>query len=118
MSIAPKIREIAAELIRLADALQEINTVETIGKATFCRSTHVAQIGQKKYRLTRAQARIITALLDNRGTILPREDLLAILFGRQSNNYTSRTIDTHIHTLRQLFGDAISTVHGRGYLIK
>ena len=115
--LAIKLRRLAAELIKTADALQQKLSVEKIGQATYQRSNGLLVIGRKKRQLTKGEATILTALLDHRGTMLSRDELTALMFGMEAVNITSRTVDTHICTLRRYGLETIETVHGRGYML-
>ena len=59
-------------------------------------------------------------MIDNRGRILDRETLLARVWG-YSANINTRTVDTHVLTVRKKLGDDantprfIQTLHGVGY---
>lgn len=114
--LAPKLRKLAAELIALADQMQAVSTAQIIGDGKYNRATGLFSIGRKKHLLTRAQAKVLDALFDNRGVCLSREDLLCVLFGSSGAQMESRTVDMHVCELRRIIGDhRIRTVHGRGY---
>jgi DNA-binding response OmpR family regulator len=117
MMLAIKLRKLAAELIKVADTLQKATSTETVGAATYNRASSMLFVGRKKIQLTRSQTKILTALLDHRGEVLSREELTCLLFGEDAINITSRTIDTHISTLRGMGLTAIATQHGRGYML-
>lgn len=115
--LAIKLRRLAAELIKAADVVQRRVSVERIGNAVYNRATWQLVVGRKKRQITKSQAKIIEALLDHRGTILSRDELTCLLFGADAVNITSRTIDTHVCTLRRLGLDSIRTVNGQGYML-
>ena len=117
-ALSAKLRKLAAELIAAADAIQKTHTVEPLGDWQFHRANGTIAKGKKVHLLTRSQAAILTALLDNRGACLSRDLLTSLLFGSDAVNVDSRTIDTHVANLRHKLGaDIIRTIHGRGYLI-
>jgi two-component system catabolic regulation response regulator CreB len=72
--------------------------------------------------LTRFEYGIFTKLLDAKGGILSREQLLDAVWGGASESL-ERTVDTHIKTLRQklrgsgVLGQLIQTHRGMGYSI-
>lgn len=115
--LAIKLRKLAAELIKVADSLQKTVSVETVGAATYNRASSTLSIGRKKRQLTKGQAKILSALLDHRGEVLSREELTCLMFGEDAINITSRTIDTHICTLRRIGLSTIKTLNGRGYML-
>lgn len=116
MILAQQLRSLAANMIRVADALQQQQTVETIGPFRFHRTNGTIMRGKRVIQLRRAEQKLLTALLDNRGVVVSRDELTALLFGAEAVNVVSRTVDTHIRTLRSILGnDAIVTVFKRGY---
>jgi len=70
--------------------------------------------------LTFKEFELLRMLLENRGLVLSREQLLELVWGWHYSGNT-RTVDVHIQTLRQKLGDAsslIETVRGVGYRVK
>ena len=69
--------------------------------------------------LTLKEFELLRYLLENHGTVLSREKILEKIWGYEIYGET-RTVDVHIHTLRQKLGEAgamIETVRGVGYRI-
>jgi len=75
-------------------------------------------VGEQEVALTPKEFDLLTALVQARGLVLSREQLLEKVWG-----YTflgdSRTIDVHVRQLRRKLGDAcpIETVWGTGYKV-
>ena len=75
-------------------------------------------VGDQEVALTPKEFDLLTALVQARGLVLSREQLLEKVWG-----YTflgdSRTIDVHVRQLRRKLGDAcpIETVWGTGYKV-
>jgi DNA-binding response OmpR family regulator len=75
-------------------------------------------VGDQEVALTPKEFDLLTALVQARGLVLSREQLLEKVWG-----YTflgdSRTIDVHVRQLRRMLGDAcpIETVWGTGYKV-
>jgi two-component system catabolic regulation response regulator CreB len=73
--------------------------------------------------LTRLEYRLLAQLLKSPGRILPRERLLALVWGEQADA-GDRTVDTHVKTLRaklrevQPVGEVIVTHRGLGYSLQ
>jgi two-component system alkaline phosphatase synthesis response regulator PhoP len=70
--------------------------------------------------LTLKEFDLLQRLLESRGRVLTREQLLEAVWGYDTAS-GSRTVDVHIQTLRQKLGKAeplIETVRGVGYRIK
>lgn len=68
--------------------------------------------------LTKKESDLLMFLVNNRGTILTREQLLIGVWGMDYEG-VARTVDTHIRRLREKIGDEIiTTKRGVGYLIE
>ena len=71
-------------------------------------------------RLSNREQELLRYLIENRGKVLPREELLTSIW-RYSPNVTTRTVDTHILNVRKKLRDDaasprfIETMHGVGY---
>ncbi len=68
--------------------------------------------------LTRREFELLAFLLKHREQVFSREQLMEKLWGERAYNVTTRTVDTHIKTLRIKLGEAgnaIETVWGLGY---
>ncbi|MGG5341364.1 response regulator transcription factor [Enterococcus sp. AZ192] len=68
--------------------------------------------------LTKKESDLLMFLVNNRGTILTREQLLIDVWGMDYDR-VARTVDTHIRRLREKIGDEIiTTKRGVGYLVE
>lgn len=71
-------------------------------------------------RLSNREQELLRYLIEHRGQVLPRSDLLTGIW-RYSPNVTTRTVDTHILNVRKKLRDDaanpkfIETLHGVGY---
>jgi two-component system phosphate regulon response regulator PhoB len=78
-------------------------------------------IQKNEVSLTVTEFKLLQELLQNRGRVRTRDQLLDRVWGYQFDGY-ARTVDTHIRRLRQKIGkefaDAIETVRGIGYRFK
>lgn len=80
-------------------------------------SREVLYLG-KSLTLTKKEFDLLQLLLESRGKVFSREDLLNRIWGFE-NFPTTRTVDTHILTLRQKTDESlIETVRGVGYRLK
>lgn len=80
---------------------------------------HMVRVSGETVNLTQKEFEVLRLLLQHRGQVFSREQLLEQVWGYA---YTgeSRTVDVHIRTLRQKLGAAgayIETVRGYGYKI-
>ncbi len=85
-------------------------TIDLDSHRTWVRKTEIA--------LTVTEFKLLVELLQNKGRVRTRDQLLDRVWGYQFDGY-ARTVDTHIRRLRQKIGeeyaDAIETVRGIGY---
>jgi len=75
-------------------------------------------IGEEQVQLTPKEFDLLTTLVENRGIVLTREQLLERVWGFTFLG-DSRTIDVHVRQLRRKLGEAcpIQTVWGTGYKV-
>ena len=91
----------------------------TAGGLVVCPSKHLVQVNGQPVSLSLKEFELLCALLQERGTVLTRAQLLDRIWGYAFDGET-RTVDVHIRTLRQKLGpcaDLIETVRGVGYKI-
>lgn len=68
--------------------------------------------------LTPAEFRVLRALVESRGRVVSRDHLLSRLHADGESDSGSRTVDTHVYSLRKKlgpYGKSIRTVRGTGY---
>jgi two-component system, OmpR family, phosphate regulon response regulator PhoB len=78
---------------------------------------HRVWVNAVEVTLTALELRLLTLLLDRKGRVQSREQLLEEVW-RMPGELTTRTVDTHVKRLRQKLGhagDYIETVRGVGY---
>ena len=91
----------------------------TIGPLYVCPKKHKVKVNGETVVLTLKEFDMLCYLLENRGIVLSRDQILNKVWG-YSFDGESRTVDVHIRTLRQKLGeggDVISTIRGIGYKI-
>ena len=74
---------------------------------------------EEKVELTRKEFELLEYLLENKGLVMSRNQILCHIWGYDFDGET-RTVDVHVRTLRQKLGEAgnlIETVRGVGYRI-
>lgn len=82
--------------------------------------TYEFKLGGVLVKLTPSEFKILAELLQNKGRVLTRDQLIGIVQG-EGISVTGRTIDTHVFGLRKkLEGEAdwIETIRGVGYRLK
>ncbi len=79
---------------------------------------HICICNQKEIELTIKEFEILQILLENKGKVVSRDDILNKLWG-ENGALQSRTIDMHVKSLRQKLEDEslIQTVYGIGYKV-
>lgn len=90
----------------------------TNGALELNETMRTVKVEGKTVALTRREFDLLAFLLKHREQVFSREQLMEKLWGEQAYNVTTRTVDTHIKTLRIKLGaagGAIETVWGLGY---
>ena len=87
------------------------------GPLSIDRDAHQALLNGDPLELTSTEFRLLATLIERRGRVQTRDELLNTVWGYEYSGY-GRTVDTHIRRLREKLGDAsdwIETVRGVGY---
>ena len=109
-----------AILRRSQGSLQSITDTETwlhLGPISIDKAAHQALLNGDPLELTGTEFKLLTTLIERRGRVQTRDDLLDTVWGYEYGGY-GRTVDTHIRRLREKLGEAcewIETVRGVGY---
>lgn len=80
---------------------------------------HEVRYQEEKIELTRKEFELLQYLMENKGLVMSRNQILCHVWGYDFDGET-RTVDVHVRTLRQKLGEAgdlIETVRGVGYRI-
>mgnify|MGYP000472342919 CR=1 FL=1 len=80
---------------------------------------HEVRYQEEKVDLTRKEFELLQYLMENKGLVMTRNQILCHVWGYDFDGET-RTVDVHVRTLRQKLGEAgnlIETVRGVGYRI-
>lgn len=107
-----------AILRRSQDSLQ--STADTrlhTGPISIDKAAHQALLNGDPLELTGTEFKLLIILIERRGRVQTRDDLLDTVWGYEYSGY-GRTVDTHIRRLREKLGEAsewIETVRGVGY---
>ena len=118
-SVRELILRVKAILKRGVDSLQQEGDNASIeaGDLRLNLDAHQAFVHDKEIALTALEFRLLKHLLDRRGRVQTRDQLLEEVWG-YSSDVTTRTVDTHIKRLREKLlgvGDCIQTIRGVGY---
>lgn len=113
-------------LARIESVLRRVNsdggrkTVLQAGPITVRTDTHRVAVDDEEVKLTLTEFRLLTTLIEGRGAVLSRKELMHKAIG-PGVRVTPRTIDVHVTALRRKLGDAgglIETVRGVGYRLE
>ena len=121
-SVRELILRVKAILKRGIDSPQQENDSFDIeaGDIRLNLDAHQVFVGDEEITLTALEFRLLKHLLDRRGRVQTRDQLLEEVWG-YSSDVTTRTVDTHIKRLREKLlgaGDCIQTIRGVGYRLE
>ncbi len=108
---------VAALIRRLGAPAVAAGSTITAGSITIDRSAHRASMNGQELPLTATEYKLLVTLLERRGRVQSRPQLLEIVWEAQPDIQT-RTVDMHVQRLRTKLGDEgemIETVRGFGY---
>ena len=105
--------------LRHAGGREEQEPVYRLGGLYVDPARHIVRDGERDVALTLKEFQLLCLLLEHRGTVFTRDQLLNTIWGYEFDG-ESRTVDVHIRTLRAKLGNAgkcIETVRCLGYKI-
>lgn len=108
---------VQALLRRLAAAPISAGSTLVAGPLSVDRSAHLASIGGEEVNLTATEYKLLVVLLERRGRVQSRSQLLETVWEAQPDIQT-RTVDMHVQRLRSKLGETgemIETLRGFGY---
>lgn len=111
---------VGALLRRLGSPAVSAGSTLSAGPITIDRSAHRATLHGHELNLTATEYKLLLTLVERRGRVQSRPQLLEIVWEAQPDIQT-RTVDMHVQRLRSKLGDAgrfIETVRGFGYRFK
>ncbi len=106
-------------LLRRADPVSKPLTEYNVENLYVCPSRHQVRVGEQEVRLTLKEYELLNYLLENRGIVLSRDQILKEIWGYDFDG-ENRTVDVHVRNLRSKLGAAgelIETIRGVGYKI-
>lgn len=87
------------------------------GPLVIDKAAHQVFLHGKPIELTSTEFKLLVTLIERRGRVQTRDDLLDTVWGYEYSGY-GRTVDTHVRRLREKLGEAsdcVETVRGVGY---
>lgn len=110
-------------LLRRQEGKPEEEEEETkrysVGAVVLDEDRHEVQVGGELVDLTATEFRLLSLLMERRGRVQTREQLLVNVWN-YAEEMETRTVDTHVRRLREKLGseaDIIETVRGVGYRV-
>lgn len=115
-SVRELILRVKVILKKQTESLENIEEVE-FGAIKINLDAHEVSINDNEINLTALEFKLLKHLVQRRGRVQTRDQLLGDVWG-YSSEVTTRTVDTHIKRLREKLGsvgDYIQTIRGVGY---
>ena len=116
-SVRELILRIKAILKRGESKKETLEIQRQFGELTMDIDSHEVFVNSEQIILTALEFRLLRQLVDRRGRVQSREQLLSDVWG-YSAEVTTRTVDTHIKRLREKLGTMgkyVQTIRGVGY---
>ena len=116
-SVRELILRIKAVLKRGAEKNETLEVQRQFGELIMDIDSHEVFVNNEQIILTALEFRLLRQLVDRRGRVQSRDQLLSDVWG-YSAEVTTRTVDTHIKRLREKLGTMgkyVQTIRGVGY---
>ena len=113
------VMELVARVKARLRGVQKPTEDYTVGALYVCPKKHIITVDGAAVTLTRKEFEMLCFLLENRGQVLTRDQILNHVWGYAFDG-ENRTVDVHIRTLRQKLGtagDLVETIRGIGYKV-
>ncbi|ROT33720.1 response regulator transcription factor [Micromonospora sp. HM5-17] len=116
--LAARVHALLRRVDRAADAVRHGREVLRVGDLEINQAERRVRRDGVKAHLTPTEFDLLVHFASRPRTVLPRERLLAEVWGWADGSGT-RTVDSHVKALRRKLGaDLIRTVHGVGYALE
>ena len=116
-SVRELILRVKAILKRGSKKKEIVEVVRQFGDLKIDVDSHEVHVDDTKINLTALEFRLLRQLVDTRGRVQSRDQLLSDVWG-YSAEVTTRTVDTHVKRLREKLGPIgkyVQTIRGVGY---
>jgi len=105
---------------RMGEGEEKESELISIGIFTLDNSLHLLDGGSESRKLTRTEAKVLDALLKQKGKVIEREFILNLVWGKD-DYHTGRSLDVYISKLRKYLMEderiRIENIHGVGFRI-
>jgi two-component system phosphate regulon response regulator PhoB len=116
-SVRELILRVKAVLKRGVSKSDNVEVQRQFGELKIDVDSHEVFVNDEHISLTALEFKLLRQLVDRRGRVQSRDQLLSDVWG-YSSDVTTRTVDTHIKRLREKLGDMgkyVQTIRGVGY---
>jgi two-component system phosphate regulon response regulator PhoB len=116
-SVRELILRVKAVLKRGERKSDNVEVQRQFGELKIDVDSHEVFVNDEQVNLTALEFKLLRQLVDRRGRVQSRDQLLSDVWG-YSSDVTTRTVDTHIKRLREKLGDMgkyVQTIRGVGY---
>ena len=116
-SVRELILRVKAVLKRGVSKSDNVEVQRQFGELKIDVGSHEVFVNDQQISLTALEFKLLRQLVDRRGRVQSRDQLLSDVWG-YSSDVTTRTVDTHIKRLREKLGDMgkyVQTIRGVGY---
>ena len=116
-SVRELILRVKAVLKRGVSKSDNVEVQRQFGELKIDIDSHEVFVNDEPISLTALEFKLLRQLVDRRGRVQTRDQLLSDVWG-YSSDVTTRTVDTHIKRLREKLGDMgkyVQTIRGVGY---
>ena len=116
-SVRELILRVKAVLKRGVSKSDNVEVQRKFGELKIDVDSHEVFVNDEHISLTALEFKLLRQLVDRRGRVQSRDQLLTDVWG-YSSDVTTRTVDTHIKRLREKLGDMgkyVQTIRGVGY---
>lgn len=104
---------------RARELVQQPSTAVRVGALRLDPAARRAWVGEDEVHLTPTEFDLAAALAQRPGQVLRRERLLAEVWGWEGGEGATRTVDSHVRSLRAKIGaERVRTAHGVGYALE
>lgn len=105
---------------RSSDEENKEDTLKSVGKFSLDTASYNLLGGKEERRLTRTEAKVLEALLQQKGKVIERDFILNLVWGKD-DYHTGRSLDVYISKLRKYLSEdeqiKIENIHGVGFRI-